>query len=125
MALSAVYVAFVSAMFAVRGNRPFERLDVPYWQVASSYVVAGLLGGTVVGILRPATRSKWGAKVVGATAGTIAIAPIWAILAGPPSRWNVLHVLVLLIMGVGLGIWVLGPELHKSALGWQPRRSSG
>lgn len=114
-AVASAYVAFVTVLLAVRGSEPFDRLQVSYPMVVFGYLCAGAVGGTVVGLLRPLAAKPLGARLVGALAGVLAVTPMGMILGGPPTRWNVFHVLVVLIVGVVMGTQVLAPELLKSS----------
>lgn len=115
LALALVYAAYATFLRAIRGNEPFEKLQVSYQMVVVGYLCAGLVGGAVVGLLRPMTDTRRGANLVGALAGVLAVTPIGAMLGGSPARWDPFQLLVVLIVGVVMGTFVLGPELLKSA----------
>jgi hypothetical protein len=113
LALALLYCAWITAVRVFGGARPFEREGVTYLGVAAAYLAIGLSAGAVVGVLRPMTRHRAGAYVVGLFAGTVLSSAITALVAGPPWRWDFDEWVVLPIVAAGAGA-LIGRELAKS-----------
>jgi hypothetical protein len=123
MFIAGVYSAWVMAVYVFRGSEPFSRVGMTLPLVVVTYLAVGFVAGLIVGLLRPLTRWKAGAYVVGLVAALFGGAGIVAALRGPPTTWDFDEWLVLPIVALGAA-WVIGSELWKhrdTAQGVAPR----
>src|SRR5438046_1402595 len=65
-----LYCLVAVGIFAVQGNEPFEHNQVTLPAVLALYLCSGILAGAIVGALKPLTRTKPGAMLVGLVAVT-------------------------------------------------------
>lgn len=65
---AAFYSAIALAIFAFGGEQSFRTYGVTLGQTIALYIASGVLGGAVVGFLRPFTKSRSGAAFVGVLA---------------------------------------------------------
>jgi hypothetical protein len=84
-AFAALYILFVVVLYVLRGGAPFSEQHTTFGAVILSYLVCGLGGGAIVGLLIPLTRSRAGLTLVGAITGTFVFLCIGFIDAG--MRW--------------------------------------
>lgn len=83
---AAVYSAYVTLLWLLRGEGPFERADTTLGKVILAYFLAGLVGGAVFGLLLPMGRNRWGAALLGFL---VALPVTYALgmAVEPPERW--------------------------------------
>ena len=119
--LAAAFSAWVVLASLARGSFQWPEYHATTWKIILSYWVAALLGGGLVGLLRPVTQFRFGAFLVGWIAGTLVYgsvavaggfakeAPLW--LAAIPG----------LIVGGGLAlVWFdEGPYVSQSETNWR------
>lgn len=74
--------------YMVRGPALFARLGVTLEATIASYVGSGIIGGMVVGLMRPALQFRVGAVVTAIIVATIAYAGAGVVISGPPSQWS-------------------------------------
>jgi hypothetical protein len=92
------------AIYAIRGPDTFARLGVTLTSTVSLYLIAGVIGGALVGTLLPMTVWRWGAAVV----GILAAVPLYvgvAVLLGQSDVFSGLVAAVLVGGVVGYGLW--------------------
>lgn len=97
-------------MYIFFGSDPFERNGVTLLSVVVTYVTIGVVGGGIVGILRPFTRHRLGAHAVGFIVGLLGAAGITVVLAGSPLTWEVPQWGSIAVVGSAAG-WLVGSEL--------------
>jgi len=83
-----LYCLVAVVIFAVQGNEPFEHNQVTLPAVLALYLCSGILAGAIVGGLKPLTRTKPGAMLVGLVAVTPLAFGIGTMLWGFPSSWT-------------------------------------
>jgi NhaP-type Na+/H+ or K+/H+ antiporter len=66
MALGFTVIALV--IYRLRGPETFERLGTSLSQTIALYVIGGIIGGGLFGLLLPLTTYRWGASLVGVCA---------------------------------------------------------
>jgi hypothetical protein len=101
------FVAIAVAIYVLSGQSAFESHHTTFGQVALTYFFGGVIAGVVVGILRPLTRSKAGAALVGFMAAMpVAILMRFATDGfGPWQQSDTVEIIVLsLILGAPTGI---------------------
>ena len=76
LSLSAVYCVVVLLVWAVRGSEAFVGVGAPPWAVLLSYLLAGILAGSVFGILSPLGESWWGAAFLGFVLAFVVFLPV-------------------------------------------------
>ena len=79
-------IAFVT--FLHHGARPFLEKHVTFGAVILVYFIGGVLGGAVLGLLRPLSRFFLGALVVGTIVGFVLFASIMIAVQGLPTTWD-------------------------------------
>jgi amino acid transporter len=91
-------------IYAVRGPDTFARLGVTLASTVSLYLIAGVVGGALVGVLLPVTVWRWGAAAV----GILAAVPLYvgvAVVLGQSDLLSGLIAAVLVGGVVGYGLW--------------------
>jgi hypothetical protein len=114
--VGACLCVFLLPAVVLTGNRPLARYGLTPLEIAALYVLAGTLGGALVGVLYPITRWFLGAFLLGA----IALLPVYLgfalLLAGDTplsARW-VIGAVPAFFVGGGLGAHLWSGE-HKHA----------
>lgn len=100
--LSCCLIVFVAVLFLFQGQQPFNAYQTTVRAVVVLYLVGGALGGLVVGVLRPLTKWRWGAAVV----GVLAAVPVGLgtrVLRAGLSPWQSKDLVVLIVFCVALG----------------------
>lgn len=69
LAMATVYSAWALVVVGMRGGAPAAKPGISVGQVVGGYCAGAVLGGLLLGACRPLTRSREGAKVVGALVG--------------------------------------------------------
>ena len=64
LVLGAMFSTIAVVIFIVRGNAPFEHLQVSLLRSVTTYLIAGATAGLLVGLLLPLTRWLPGAALV-------------------------------------------------------------
>ena len=100
----------VSIIYALRRSVEFPRYQTTAMAVILSYFGAALIGGTVLGALRPWANRQLGAIVVGAFVGSIAFASV-AITGTPDIGWH--NVFVAPLTGIPVGAWLGNRFWHR------------
>ena len=88
VALAALYSLYAIALYAFRGQAPFEAVGATLAQVIASYFAGGILGGAAVGLLWPLSRHREGAIVIGIVTAFIVCAAARFSSVGAFSRWT-------------------------------------
>lgn len=99
-------------MYIFFGSDPFERNGVTLLSVVVTYVTIGVVGGGIVGVLRPFTATRPGAHAVGFIVGLLGAAGIVVLVAGSPLTWQVPEWGTIAVVGSAAG-WLVGSELWK------------
>lgn len=115
---AAVYSAYVVVLWLFRGEAPFEKAETTVVEVILAYCLAGLVGGTVFGILLPLGRSRLGAAFLGFL---VALPVTYALgmAVEAPDRWfshlPVVAVLSALLLGpaCGLSMWYVNRRFER------------
>jgi hypothetical protein len=100
--MGGVYGAFAAVMMVSTGA--ISKLTS--WEIASilgGYLAAGVVGGIVVGALRPYTRRPLGVAVTGAAVGIPVFAVMDTVIFGLPTQWNGAQWATLFIAAVLVG----------------------
>jgi hypothetical protein len=84
---SALYILYVTGLYLLNGDSQFKKLHITFIEVVSSYLVGGIIGGAVVGLLLPLTRRRSGAILVGIVAGICVCMCFGFIDKGWPTQW--------------------------------------
>ena len=89
--------------YLVRGPAMFARLGVTLSGTIASYASTGIIGGIIVGLVRPTLRHRAGAIITGIIVGTICYGGVGVIISGPPSQWSRTDWVIPLIGGLFSG----------------------
>lgn len=84
----AFYCVVAMIMNAVSNGEAYASKGITLPQVLGVYVVCGLIGGLILGTLRPLTKTKTGATVVGVIVAVPIFMGIGVLRSGPPWLWD-------------------------------------
>jgi hypothetical protein len=79
---------WVGGLAILRGSVRFETYGLTIWQIMAVYFAGGVAGGAVVGLLRPVTKYRLGAALVGLVAAVPLAFAVEIALQGSPSHWG-------------------------------------
>ena len=102
LAFALVLTIVLVLLYAVRGSALFETYDTTFGGVVAVYFAGGLAGGAVVGLLRPLTRWRWGAAMVGVFAA-LPVGAAGRVLRYGLAPWGPKDTITLVIFAVALG----------------------
>lgn len=105
LALACLYSAYVIVMAGMQRSAQLDAYGANVYELLLIYFVGGLVGGAVIGALRPLNSTAAGGTFIGALASI----PFWVgtlmLFAGVPTRWDKGDWVVLSIL-VGLGAFM-------------------
>jgi hypothetical protein len=112
-------------MTALSGGRVRLRSgrELTLGQVVITYLVAGIIVGLVVGVLRPLTKTREGVWLVSAIAGGLTFPSFGVPVFGPPQTWDGTLWILAILAGVVFGIG-MGDHIYKDHLKDLAKRSS-
>jgi hypothetical protein len=116
LGIASRYTVWVVVLYLILGTDPFSRQGVRLPTVGGTYLVSGLVGGAVVGLLRPWADNGFGAFVVGLLAGVPITAGLMVCVAGWPSAWSNNDQRGFPVLAIMVGT-ALGYELNRRANG--------
>ena len=96
-----IWVAFATAG---RGAEIHARYGLTPLQIVFLYAVAGILGGSLLGLLRPYCGSRLGAFLVGAVIGIMSYGVIGITMSGVSAQAFAGALVLGIIVGGGLGV---------------------
>jgi hypothetical protein len=100
-----IYVLILGVLFALQGPEMFRPYDTTFTEVATLYLMGGVGGGLIVGLLRPLLRRRWGAALVGILAA-IPVGLGFQMMRIGSAPWGTKDTLVVAIFSVALGATV-------------------
>ncbi len=86
--MAGFFSAFACVMFAIRGPRLVAVYHLSLGGFIGFYFLAGILGGFLVGVLKPIAKWHLGAVALGAIAFTPAYFGAALVLEGNPASWG-------------------------------------
>jgi hypothetical protein len=107
---AAGFSALVLVLALFRGSTDYPEYGTTTWRVIRVYFAAGVLGGLLVGWLRPITSHRWGARTVGALVGTVVYGSAMLATDIPSSA----GVVIALVLGMPMGA-LLGNKQWKES----------
>jgi len=113
LAFAVAYSLFVAGVYAVAGPARFMQRDVTLGSTVAAYLFGGAGGGGLLGLLRPLTRSRFGATFVGVIVCMPVSLGFLVAMHGAPTNWNENAIVAAAGTAVLLGA-ILG---HQS---WEP-----
>ena len=115
VAFSALYGVLVVAQYFASQGQVLERKGLHLLVVLAAYAASGVLGGAVLGILRPLGRSKGGSMLL----GFIVMLPVGVMLQtairGLPPAWSGVDVASVILMASTMGPiagWIAYSQTH-------------
>ena len=93
---------FVAVLFAIRGPQLFLPYGTTLWLVVGLYLVGGLAGGLITGLLRPLAKWRWGAALIGVFAA-IPVGLGCRLMQAGFAPWELNDSLTMMIFSVALG----------------------
>ena len=99
LSLATGFALWVIGLAVLQGSPFFSQVGVSLWRLLGFYYGMGLALGLLSGTLRPLTRQRWGAALVGTTIATLAYGGAGILLLG----WSSPRVLLALVPGILLG----------------------
>ncbi len=100
------YSAYVSLLYVLRGDVPFQKVGMSYTQVVGCYIFAGLTAGAIAGGLRRLGSSLVVRMIVGFIAALPAsFAILMAMIPPERMRQDLVPVAIIsaLVLGCGMG----------------------
>jgi hypothetical protein len=82
------YSLFVLLIYPFRGEEPSQSTGVGLVAIIVTYVIGGMLGGAIVGLLRPLMRERWGAILVGMIAALPVVLGFTFAMYGSMATWE-------------------------------------
>jgi hypothetical protein len=89
----------VIALAGFRGSTDYPKLGLTTPGIVAIYYALAVVGGSVLGLLRPFTRSKFGGFIVGSVIGTLVYGAAGLAIKGA----DLLMVPVAFILGIAIG----------------------
>ena len=115
--LGGLYSLAGSAVYVLKGSSAADPGGVSLADIVSTYLLGGMAGGAIVGLLRPLTRWRTGAAVVGVVALTPVCMGFLYLMSGPIRNWAGAEIFALFVTAVPVGSYG-GYQM------WEPTRSS-
>ena len=88
MTIASIYSLIALVINRLSAGQAFSRKGITLGQTIALYMISGLIGGIVIGSLRPVMKSKLGASAVGVIAAFPLSVGISVMRSGAPSGWN-------------------------------------
>jgi hypothetical protein len=99
-------------VYLAAGDQPFHRVGASPLTVLGVYILGSLAAGAIVGLLRPLTKERDGAMLVGVLAAMPASFVINLTMFGPPNAWSAGDWFQFVVLGAMFGA-VLGFLWHR------------
>lgn len=103
LAFAAAYSAIVLVQYLVTGPGVVESRHITLGPTIAAYFVGGVVGGALVGLLRPFTRWRVGATLIGIIACLPLAIAFVVVIDGSPSHWKEETIVGTLIAAVLIG----------------------
>jgi hypothetical protein len=81
------FSAWVTFVRVFSGLEPFTEVGLSYKAIITTYFILGLVGGSILGVLRRFTYAWLGAAFVGWFIAFVVYAGVSVALGNPPWRW--------------------------------------
>jgi len=85
------------------GSRPFDEAGLTYSATIAAYVAFGLLGGMLLVVLRPFTKSQIGSALVGWILAAVVYSGFATLMGRPPWGWSIFMLAVVLLVSLFVG----------------------
>lgn len=79
-------IAVVSLL--IHGVAPLSQFSTALGSAVLFYFASGVLGGVILGILRPLTQNVFGAMLAAIPIALVALTGAWVVAEGSPLYWN-------------------------------------
>src|SRR4051812_44073909 len=97
--MSGMYCLVALLLYIIRGPTLFAKYGLTLGTLMLTYVVGGITGGWIVGVLRPLTHWRFGAILVGISVGFVVYGAAGIAMYGPVTHWDWSAWLVALLPG--------------------------
>lgn len=121
LSLAAIWCAYVCVLSVVRGSTRFDAYGTTLWMIVAVYIVNGVMGGIILGALRPIATSRLGAILVGVAVAIPFFIAVWFATDGPFSHWRSNSIEAILFCSISLGgilgnwFWMRGRKKSATA----------
>ena len=99
--MAAYYSVFALVIYSLQGAAAYDAYGLTLGKILLLYWAGGLVGGFMVGLLMPITRSRIGAALVGAVAAFPVFAGISLSIYGSEMEWGVVIICAVVLGGIG------------------------
>lgn len=88
LVFATLYSLYVAVLFVIVGSEPFDKRHTSVLTVIATYFLGGIIGGAVVGAMRPHTHARFAAILVGIVAAFFVVFGILVASQGLLWRWT-------------------------------------
>jgi len=86
--MATAFSLYAFALYLLRGNAPFEKLDTTLWATVLMYYVAGFVAGPIIGIVWPLRSTRVGNGAVAGLGAFLVYTVAWMTQEGSPLKWT-------------------------------------
>lgn len=98
-----VYSGLGALVYTVKGNDPSDPVGVSLGVLVTTYILGGITGGGLLGLLRPLTVTRRGSSLVGVVASIPVCMGFLLLISGPVFGWGGAEIFSLVFTAVALG----------------------
>jgi hypothetical protein len=88
LAYAILYSLVAIGLNLLSGGATAEAYELSIWAIIGTYFATGIMGGILVGLLRPLLTSVWGAMLVGVMIAFPVLVGFGTALYGLPNQWE-------------------------------------
>jgi hypothetical protein len=110
--MATMFSAWVVLVYLVGGRGAFDEMGTTVYAVLLCYYIAGIIGGALVGLLLPLTRTLVGRMLVGGIASLVVCVSAQTTLQGAAWHWDRTTLVVTTVIAVVVGM-ILGPLIAR------------
>lgn len=114
IACALLYAAWVLLVYFMRSSAPFESVGASPGVVVAFYLVMGVLGGAIVGVMWPLARQRVAAFGISLLVAFMVTMGALIVLEGTPAEWDPRIWIVVPVMTLAFGL-AFGNSLWKAA----------
>lgn len=95
--------AWITIVRFASGTQPFDEVGMSYGTTIAAYFAFGLLGGVLLGFLRPLASTRLGSAITGWLLAIVVYTGFGTLLDIPPWRWDTFMLIIVLIGSLLVG----------------------